>query len=245
MIRMEFVPTGLFRQLTQAIRAMPGHPTPFSHAVEGVAPGHAIHSTQEHNPQPLAPEILRLRESYLKAFELLHAIYEDLRKAELSPPPASARVSRFVAASHPDFAALQALFSSHLAETPLARETRARLTSALLARDPGETSLFDAGMRLQDPLAFVFPPSPLPEERLAGALYEACHGERGLAAALIVLAAEAWGCAINPAQTQLGYAWGVLARNRWVESERQSRARLFNALAKKLQSQGLRIHDLE
>lgn len=241
---MEIVPTGLFRQLTQAIRAMPSQSVHFSHAVEEVAPGHAVHPVREHNPHPLAPEILRMREAYLKAFELFHQIYEDLRKAELSPPPGSARITRFVASANPSLTALQALFTAYLADTPLARETRARLTSALLARDPGETSLFDAGMRLQDPLAFIFPASMLPEERLAGALCEACHGERGLASALIVLAAEAWGCAINPEQAQLGYAWGVLARNRWVESELQSRAKLFNTLAKKLHSQGLRIHHL-
>lgn len=241
---MEIVPTGLFRQLTQAIRAMPVHPVHFSHAVEAVAPSHAVHPIQEHNPQPLAPEILRQREAYLKAFELFHQIYEDLRSAETTPPPTLARVTRFVAAANPSLSALHALFTSYLVETPLARETRARLTSALLARDHGETSLFDAGVRVGDPLAFVYQAGDQPEGRLSGALNEACHGERGLASTLIALAAEAWGCALNPEQAQLGYAWGVLARNRWIESELQSRARLFNTLAKKMRSQGLRIHHL-
>lgn len=241
---MEIVPTGLFRQLTQAIRAMPLDPVRFSHEVEAVAPGHAVQPVQEHNPQPLAPEVLRLREAYLKAFELFQQLFEDLRRAEESPPPSVARVTRFVATGNPSLRALQALFESSLVDTPLARETRARLTAALLARDPGETSLFDAGMRVGDPLAFTFQPSMLPEERLHGALHEACHGERGLAAAFVGLAAEAWGCALNPEQLQLGYAWGTLARSRWIESELQSRAKLFHTLAKKMKSQGLRIHNL-
>ncbi len=241
---MEIVPTGLFRQLTQAIRAMPTPPIHFSHEVEAVARGHALQPVEEHPSKALAPELQRLREAYLRAFELLHQIYEDLRKAETSSPPSLARVTRFVAAANPSLRALHGLFTSALVDTPLARETRARLTSALLARDPGETSLFDAGMRVLDPLAFGFSGPELPEERLAGALDEACHGERGLACTLIGLAAEAWGCAINPEQEQLGYAWGTLARSRWIESELQSRAKLFNTIAKKMRAQGLRIHQL-
>lgn len=242
---MEIVPTGLFRQLTQAIRSMPAHPVQFSHQVEAVAPGHAVQPIQEHNPTPLAPEILHLREDYLRAFELFQQLLEDLRKAAASPPPTLARVTRFVAAANPSLKALHGLFSAGLAGTPLARETRARLTSALLARDAGETSLFDAGMRVLDPLAFAYQALELPEERLAGALHEACHGERGLASAFVALAAEAWGCALNPEQPQLGFAWGALARSRWVKSELESRAKLFNTLAKKMRSQGLRIHRLE
>lgn len=242
---MEIVPTGLFRQLTQAIRAMPTPPTRFSHEVEAVAPGHGLHPVEEHPHRSLTPELVQRREAYLKAFELLHQIYEELRKAETSAPPALAQVTRFLVVANPALRSLHALYTGYLADTPLARETRARLTSALLARDPGETSLFDAGMRVQDPLAFGFQAAELADERLAGALHEACHGERGLACALIGLAAEAWGCALNPEQEQLGYAWGTLARNRWVESELQSRAKLFNTLAKKMRAQGLRIHQLQ
>lgn len=242
---MEIVPTGLFRQLTQAIREMPVPPVQFSHAVEAVAPGTAVQPVHEHNPQPLAPEILQLREAYMRAFELFQQLFEELRRTETTPSPARDQVTGFVVAANPPLASLHALFTSSLANTPLARETRARLTSALLARDPGETSLFDAGMRVQEPLAFGLQPVELAEDRLAGALHEACHGERGLASAFVALAAEAWGCALNPQQPQLGYAWGTLARTRWVESELQSRAKLFNTLARKLRAQGLRIHDLQ
>lgn len=238
---MEIIPTGLFRQLTHEIRAQRIVETRPATDVPPVASAQGLKPVSDRETNPAVLELINRREAYLRAFELLSAIFETLSAAEGGADPAREKLERLAGTATPLFRELSGLVLTTLAGTHLASTAPARLERSLLA----DFSLGSVGFQFSPRMLLTYLASPqLPEEMLAQALHEACHGSHCLAAVLVELAGEAWGNALTPDNESSGHAWAAHARQQWAETDLQGRLRLFGIILRRMRTQSSRFEEL-